>query len=99
MREIIGLNQFKSTLPVFDQRFTVFFFPMITFIEGLPRQGKQIVAMIADFTVLGFAMWAGLAIRLENMWPDIKGHSLLNLCTGQIHNNKEVRRRSPRYRD
>ena len=52
---------------------------MITFIEGLPRRGKQIVAMISDFTVLGFAMWAGLAIRLENLWPDIKGHSLLNL--------------------
>jgi len=26
MRKIIGLNQFKSTFSVFDQRFTVFFF-------------------------------------------------------------------------
>ena len=57
---------------------------MITFIEGLPRRGKQIVAMISDFTVLGFAMWAGLAIRLENLWPDIKGHSLLSLCIWAI---------------
>ena len=84
MREIIGLSQFKSTFSVFDQRFTVFFFLMITFIEGLPRRGKQIVAIIADFAVLGFAMWAGLAIRLENLWPDIKGHSLLNLCIWAI---------------
>jgi len=57
---------------------------MITFIEGLPRRGKQIVAIIADFAVLGFAMWAALAIRLENLWPDIKGHSLLNLCIWAI---------------
>ena len=47
---------------------------MFLLIERLPRRGKQIVAMIADAAVLGFSVWAALAIRLESPWPDLQGH-------------------------
>ncbi len=57
---------------------------MFLLIERLPRRGKQIVAMIADAAVLGFSVWAALAIRLESPWPDLQGHSMLLLGLGAI---------------
>ena len=53
---------------------------MTAFIDRLPRRGKQISALFADAFVLGLSMWAALAIRLESLWPELNGHSLVNLC-------------------
>ena len=45
---------------------------MISFIDRLPRRGKQICALLADAFVLGLSIWAALTIGLESFWLELE---------------------------
>ena len=53
---------------------------MISFVERLPRRGKQLVALCADMAIFAIAAWGALAIRLGDLWPRLNDRSVLLLC-------------------
>ncbi len=53
---------------------------MLSWIDRLPRRGKQLLASSVDTVAIASAMWLALAARLESWWPTVPGHSLIWLC-------------------
>ncbi|MSR28454.1 MAG: polysaccharide biosynthesis protein [Phycisphaerales bacterium] len=53
---------------------------MLSWVDRIPRRGKQLAAVAVDALTLGFATWMVLAARLEVWWPTFDTISILALA-------------------
>ena len=53
---------------------------MLSWVDRMPRRGKQLLAVSADAFTLVVAVWGVLAARLETWWPQFGSMSTLDLA-------------------
>jgi len=52
---------------------------MTQWFSGLPRRGKQLVAVAVDFMIFAAAIWGGVALRLDTFLPETISDKLLRV--------------------